>query len=98
MVAGLSAASTAREPVRSDKMWWQRLHQFFAFVLESHGAFNPLSCGVFVGLPLTNGSLFFLKAHRVSEAKTEPSFAFRVPTGMTSGILQLRHEWGRLMG
>lgn len=58
---------------------------------------QSLSCGAFVGLPLTNAYLFFLKAHRVSEAKTEPSFAFLGPTGMASGILQLQHEWGHLM-
>ena len=96
-VAGPSPASTASEQVRSHKLWWQRLHQLFAFGLESHGAFNPLSCGAFVGLSLTNAYLFFLKAHRVLEAKTEPSFAFPAPTGMTSGILQLQDEWGHWM-
>lgn len=61
------------------------------------GVFNPLSFAVFVGHPLINAYLFFLKAHRVSEAKTELLFAFPAFTGMTSGILQLQHEWDHLM-
>lgn len=97
LVSGPSAASETSKQVRSHKLWWQTLYQVVAFGLESHVAFNPLSCGSFVGLSLTNAYLFFLKAHRVSEAKTEPSYAFLVPTGMTSGILQLQHEWGHLM-